>query len=440
MKRSTKKALIDLIQNSAIVLLELILSIVCGSCSALTNTLHDLTDCTTTGLGILTPKIKKENTRKYSVLCLVATSAFLLVTSGAMLAWGVYKISHTHSINGWVMVLASLIGVIFNGMLALRNKEEDTIDLHALEDVIGWIAVLVLSLMVAFFHWYVLDGIVTILLALYYIFHIGRNLYEVFLVLTNTTTETIVAEPRVAELVYTQAPALPEPVIVLNHMEQQPEAKLEDAEAESTIPCIQDETSDAIDIAPNMEEEAPIEVETLVEETTTIATIDLDTTDIQPTTEEIVAPQEDFVVAIEETPTEQPTIVALEEEPSSTTIEDTLPEQDLPIVEEMDQPIQLDTTLTDQPVEIDQALMDVVAELEDQPIQNTNEKVHGKLSSIMGNLDNLLSTQTQQTTEPIQLEEEVVEEESKVTDEYLQALFDNIIARKEERIRNKQSN
>jgi cobalt-zinc-cadmium efflux system protein len=97
------------------------------------------------------------------------------------------------------MILFSIVGIVVNGAAALRLKGDQslnsrTVAWHLLEDVLGWIALLVVSIALIFTDMYVLDPILSILLTSYILFNTLRNLQHTAKVFLQAVPEDIQLE------------------------------------------------------------------------------------------------------------------------------------------------------------------------------------------------------------------------------------------------------
>ena len=81
------------------------------------------------------------------------------------------------------MLGLAILGVIFNGAAFLKVKHghshnEKVVSLHLLEDVLGWVAVLVSSIIMYFYPWYILDTLISLAIAAFILFNAYKNLKE----------------------------------------------------------------------------------------------------------------------------------------------------------------------------------------------------------------------------------------------------------------------
>ena len=102
-----------------------------------------------------------------------------------------------HEVNSQGMFLLAIVGIAVNGFAALRMKGskkilDRTVVLHLLEDLLGWAAVLLVSIVIFFTNWYILDPILSIFIA-FVVFQILRIKEEEAVLNINKQYETYAA-------------------------------------------------------------------------------------------------------------------------------------------------------------------------------------------------------------------------------------------------------
>jgi len=164
-----------------------------NSISILSDSIHDFGDSLSVGLSyLLEKKSKKASDNKYtygylrySLLGAFITSIILLVGSIIVFYNAIPRLIHPEEINYDAMIIFAIFGVLINGYATYKTSHakkhnEKAINLHMLEDTFGWIAVLIGSILIKIFNFYIIDPILSILIALYILFHVYKNLKEVF--------------------------------------------------------------------------------------------------------------------------------------------------------------------------------------------------------------------------------------------------------------------
>ena len=75
------------------------------------------------------------------------------------------------------MMWFAILGIIVNGVAVLKLQKgasinERVVSLHMLEDVLGWVAVLIASIIMQFWDFPILDPILSLLIALYILYNV----------------------------------------------------------------------------------------------------------------------------------------------------------------------------------------------------------------------------------------------------------------------------
>lgn len=173
-------------------IIELIGGLITNSISIISDSIHDFGDAISIGISYLCErKAKQRPNNKYtfgylrfSLIGALVTSFVLLIGSIIVLYNAIPRLFNPVTVNyKWMMILA-VFGVIINGYAAYKtakgsNINEKAINLHILEDVLGWIAVLIGALLIQIFKLYIIDPILSIILAVYILFHVFEHLKKI---------------------------------------------------------------------------------------------------------------------------------------------------------------------------------------------------------------------------------------------------------------------
>ncbi len=191
MHKSTKNILLAFLLNLFFCIVELVGGIVTSSIAILSDSIHDFGDCLAIGCAFFLEKKSNNKSdskytygyRRYSVVSAMLTSAILLIGSGIVIYTAIQKIISPQAVNGLGMFIIAIFGVIINGVAVIKtakskNLNEKAINLHLFEDVLGWIVVLIGSVFVWLFNFYILDPILSILVTIYVLVHAIMHLVE----------------------------------------------------------------------------------------------------------------------------------------------------------------------------------------------------------------------------------------------------------------------
>ena len=121
--------------------------------------------------------------KRFSLLGAIINSLILVVGSVVILFNAVPRLFHPEQPDSGGMLILAVLGVAINGVAVLRLKRghslnERVISLHLLEDVLGWVAILIGALVMHFVDVPILDPILSIAITLYVLFHVYKNIKE----------------------------------------------------------------------------------------------------------------------------------------------------------------------------------------------------------------------------------------------------------------------
>ena len=163
-----------------------------GSVAILSDAVHDFGDSISIGISFfLEKKSKKKPNKKYtygylrySILGALITTIILIVGSVLIIVEAIKRFYHPIDINYNGMIIFAIFGVIVNSIAGYVTKDGDSlnqksVNLHMLEDVLGWIIVLIGSIIMRFTNISIIDSIMSIGVSLFILVHALRNLGEV---------------------------------------------------------------------------------------------------------------------------------------------------------------------------------------------------------------------------------------------------------------------
>jgi cobalt-zinc-cadmium efflux system protein len=199
-----KKLLIVFLMNFSMAILELVGGFYTNSTAILSNALHDFGDSMALALGWYLEKIsnKKSNKvysfgyRRFSLLSALINSFILIGGSALILTTVIPRLINLQPVNSSGMVYFALAGFLVNGasVLLIRtgtSLNERVISWHLMEDVLGWLAVLIVALVLQFKDIPILDPILSLMITALILFNVFKNLKSVFNVFMQSTPETI---------------------------------------------------------------------------------------------------------------------------------------------------------------------------------------------------------------------------------------------------------
>jgi cobalt-zinc-cadmium efflux system protein len=190
--KTEKSILLAFLLNLTFAVIEMLGGLVTGSVAILSDALHDAGDAVSIGISYLLERKSKrrpDSTHTYgyarfSALGSVITSLILLGGSAAIVLNAIPRILDPAEIRYDGVILFAVLGTLLNLVAALLTRRGDSlgeraINLHMLEDVLGWVAVLVGGVVMKLTGLAILDPILSIGVALFILIGAARNLCEV---------------------------------------------------------------------------------------------------------------------------------------------------------------------------------------------------------------------------------------------------------------------
>lgn len=202
--KTERNIFIAFILNIAFSIFEFIGGLFTNSISILSDSIHDLGDAFSIGISYLMErKSKKKADNKYtygyirySVLGGVITTTILLVGSIFVIIGAINRIINPVDVNYSGMIILAIIGVVINFIAALVTREGDSINqkavnLHMLEDVLGWIVVLIGAIVMNYTDISIIDPIMSLVVAVFILFNSIKNLKKVLDLFLEKTPDDI---------------------------------------------------------------------------------------------------------------------------------------------------------------------------------------------------------------------------------------------------------
>jgi len=184
-----------------------------NSIAILSDSIHDFGDSLSLGVAFfLQKKSQKKSDKKYtygykrfSLLGSVLISTVLTVSSFFVIFESVKRLIDPVSSNAKGMFLLAIFGVIVNGASVIKLKKgtslnEKAVFLHMMEDVLGWLAVLVGSIVMMFADLPVLDPILSLGITIWVLYNAYRNLTQTIKIMLQEAPESVDIEKMQEEI------------------------------------------------------------------------------------------------------------------------------------------------------------------------------------------------------------------------------------------------
>ena len=190
--------------NLSFTIIEIIGGLYTNSLAILSDALHDLGDSLSLGLSWYFQKLsKKGRTKKFSygykrfsLLGAIINSIVLVAGSIFILTKAIPELFNPEETNVQGMLYLAILGIVVNGaaVLKLRKGEslnEKVVSLHLLEDVLGWVAVLIGSIIMMFTDAPFIDPLLSVFISLFVLYNVYKNLRKSLLVILQGIPEEV---------------------------------------------------------------------------------------------------------------------------------------------------------------------------------------------------------------------------------------------------------
>lgn len=202
--KTEKNILFAFILNLSFSIFELLGGIFTNSVAILSDSIHDMGDAISIGVSFFLEKKSRKKPDndytygyiRYSVLGGLITTVILLVGSVLVIYNAIGRIIHPVDVNYKGMIILAIIGVIMNFIAAYLTKDGDSINqksvnLHMLEDVLGWVIVLIGAVIMKFTDIRIIDPIMSIGVALFILINTLKNLKQILDLFLEKTPQNI---------------------------------------------------------------------------------------------------------------------------------------------------------------------------------------------------------------------------------------------------------
>lgn len=182
--------------NLGFTIIEIIGGIYTNSLAILSDALHDLGDSLSLGLSWYFERLAKKGRsktfsygyRRFSLLGAIINSIVLIVGSIFILSMAIPQLFKPEDTNAEGMLLLAILGILVNGAAVFKMRKGDSLNekvvsLHLLEDVLGWVAVLIGSIIMIYTDAPFIDPLLSVLISLYMLYNVYKNLRKSLLVI-----------------------------------------------------------------------------------------------------------------------------------------------------------------------------------------------------------------------------------------------------------------
>lgn len=190
--------------NLVFTVIEIIGGLYVNSMAVLSDAVHDLGDSLSLGFSWYFQKLSKKGRdktfsygyKRFSVLGAIINAIVLVAGSLLILVETVPRLWLPVQPDARGMLLLSILGIVINGAAVLKLKKgvsinEKVVSLHLLEDVLGWVAVLIGSIVMMFYDLPILDPLLSLLIAGFILYNVVKNLKASFKIILQANPQEL---------------------------------------------------------------------------------------------------------------------------------------------------------------------------------------------------------------------------------------------------------
>ena len=161
--------------NFSFAIIEFIFGGLFGSSAILADAVHDLGDALAIGISAFLESIsnREEDSRytlgykRFSLLGAILTAVILITGSTLVILENISKFIEPQPVDHEGMLWLGVIAIVINLTASLivrkgQTKNESILSLHFLEDTLGWLAVIVVAIILRYTDWYFLDPLLSL--------------------------------------------------------------------------------------------------------------------------------------------------------------------------------------------------------------------------------------------------------------------------------------
>lgn len=188
---SEKRIALAFFLNLIFSIIEFIGGMLTQSTAIMADAVHDLGDSLSIGTAWILQRLGKKSPdytftygyRRLSLFGAALNGLILIAGSGWVLYEAFSRLQDPMMPVTEGMFLLAILGVCVNGYAAYRLSKGQTLNervlnWHLIEDVLGWVAVLILSIILHFFHWPILDPLLSIAFTSFILVNVVRMLWS----------------------------------------------------------------------------------------------------------------------------------------------------------------------------------------------------------------------------------------------------------------------
>ncbi|MCC6736674.1 MAG: cation transporter [Bauldia sp.] len=184
--------------NGLLTLVQIVGGIVAGSLALIADAIHNLSDAVSLVIAYFARRIARRPSNdgmtfgyvRAEVIAALINYTTLIVISVYLVYEGIWRLFDPQGIDGWIVVAGAAIALVIDAWTAwiTFRMSKDSVNmraafLHNLADAMGSVGVIVAGTVIILFDWRIADALVTLGIAGYILWHVGREIGSVVRIL-----------------------------------------------------------------------------------------------------------------------------------------------------------------------------------------------------------------------------------------------------------------
>lgn len=207
------KIFLVFIMNLVFSIIEFIAGFMINSTAILSDAVHDLGDAFSTGVALVLERRSNKHAdsrfsfghRRFSLLGALFTGIILIVGAGFVISAAIPRLFNPQVVNETGMLWLAIAAMVAHVIVALvirggGSRSARMITLHLIDDLMGWAGVLVVSIILHFTDWYILDPLMSLAIAGFILYAALTQTYGTVKILMESVPEEVELEDLAEEI------------------------------------------------------------------------------------------------------------------------------------------------------------------------------------------------------------------------------------------------
>ena len=207
------KIFLVFIMNLVFSIIEFIAGFMINSTAILSDAVHDLGDAFSTGVALVLERRSNKHAdsrfsfghRRFSLLGALFTGIILIVGAGFVISAAIPRLFNPQVVNETGMLWLAIAALMAHVIVALvirggGSRSARMITLHLIDDLMGWAGVLVVSIILHFTDWYILDPLMSLAIAGFILYAALTQTYGTVRILMESVPEEVELEDLAEEI------------------------------------------------------------------------------------------------------------------------------------------------------------------------------------------------------------------------------------------------